>query len=97
HQTERVSRAVFHTGRPILSPMTKIAFVRRGFNPILRDGCQDNLHGAERTGHHTGFTADTFLLIDLYTVVDVAYCPVRTASGTGGIFAVAAGHRAALM
>lgn len=71
--------------------------MRRRFNLVFRDRRQDYLHGAKRTGHDAGFTADTPLLIDLHAVVDVAYRPVRTTAGARGIFAMVAGHRTSLM
>lgn len=71
--------------------------MRRGFDLVPGHGGQDNLHRAKRTGHHAGFTADTFLLVDLYAVVKMADSAIGATAGAGSIFTVAAGHRAALV
>jgi len=55
------------------------------------------LHGAKRTGHHAGFTANALLLIDLNTVINMADRAIGAATGTGRIFAVMAGYRTTLL
>jgi len=58
----------------------------------LRRG--DHLHGAERAGHDTGFTADTLLFIHLHTVAHPADSTVRAALYTGGVLTVVTGNGA---
>jgi hypothetical protein len=71
--------------------------VRCGFDLILTCWCKDYLHCAEGTGNHAGFTADTFLLVDLNAVFDMTDCAIWATPGARRILAVVAGYRAALM
>ncbi|ABV11487.1 hypothetical protein CKO_00324 [Citrobacter koseri ATCC BAA-895] len=97
YQLQRICRAVFNTGRAVFAIQTQITFVRRGFDLILTCWRKDYLHCAEGTGNHAGFTADTFLLVDLNAVFDMTDCAIWATPGARRILAVVAGYRAALM
>jgi hypothetical protein len=59
--------------------------------------CTDhNVDGAERTGEHAGFAADTALWVNLHAVILFDDGRYRAALGAGGIFTVTTGHSAAL-
>jgi hypothetical protein len=75
--------------------VAQIAFVRRGFNLSVGHGRDYDLHRAKRTGDHTGFATNAFLLIHLYAVVAFSNRPIGAAFRAGGVFAVMAGDRAA--
>ncbi len=89
HQRQGIRRAVRHTGGPLRALKAEIALLGGS-----RQRCGDNLDGAKRAGNHTGFTADTFVLLHLYTVMHAADSPVRAALDAGGVFTVVAGYGA---
>ncbi len=93
-EREHLRRAVFHAGRALRPFQTEVAFVRRGLYAVVFQRGDQHVHRAKRTGHHAGFTANAFLLIDLYAVAVLRDGPVRAALHTGRVFTVVAGHGA---
>jgi hypothetical protein len=96
HQLQRICRAIFNTRRTGWAFMTQVAFMGSGFHTSVGGWRQNDLHRAERACDHAGFAADTLRLIDQNSVISVAYRTVWTAAGTGSIFTMVTGCRAAL-
>ncbi|MNC49749.1 hypothetical protein D3C75_989480 [compost metagenome] len=64
-----------------------------GFNgPPIIHWNGDNLHRAKRARHHTGFAANTFLLIHLHAVAYLRDGFIRATAGARRIFTMAACH-----
>ena len=91
-QLQRLGRTVLHAGGPLFATIAQIAFMRRRFDSALLYRRQDDLHHAKRAGNHTGFTADTFLLIHQDAVVKLADRAIRTTAGARCPFTMVTGY-----